>query len=87
MSKIITRTALPLPKREYDIEYMSRLVRQIELSLNKINSVGPITCGSDQTDQSGYPVSGLTIVDVPTSPTGLPSGSVWSDGGTLKIVS
>lgn len=87
MSKIITRTALPLPTREYSLDYMNRLIRQIEISLSKITSVGPITCGSDLTGQSGHPVSGLTIINVPTSPTGLPSGSVWSDGGTLKIVS
>jgi len=87
MTKIITRTALPLPSREYSLDYMNRLIRQIEISLNKINDVGPITCGSDLTGNSGYPVSGLTIVNVPTSPTGLPVGSVWSDGGTLKIVS
>ena len=87
MTKIITRTALPLPTREYSLDYMNRLIRQIEFSLSKINGVGPITCGSDLTGQSGYPVSGLTIVNIPTSPTGLPSGSVWSDGGTLKIVS
>lgn len=87
MSKITVRTALPLPPREYSIDYMSRLVRQIEISLNKIDSVGPITCASDLTNQAGYPVSGLTIINVPTSSTGLPVGSVWSDGGTLKIVS
>jgi hypothetical protein len=87
MSKIIVRTALPLPPREYSIDYMSRLVRQIEISLNKIDSVGPITCASDLTNQAGHPVSGLTIINVPTSSTGLPAGSVWSDGGTLKIVS
>ena len=87
MTKIITRTALPLPSREYSLDYMNRLIRQIEISLNKINDVGPITCGSDLTGNSGYPVSGLTIVNIPTSPTGLPVGSVWSDGGTLKIVS
>jgi hypothetical protein len=31
-------------------------------------------------------VNNLSIKNIPTSATGLPSGSVWSDGGTLKIV-
>lgn len=81
-------SALPLPTKEYNAEYMNRLVRQINLALIKLNSVGPLTVGSDLTSQvAGYPVSGLTIVNVPTSSDGLPSGSVWSDGGILKIVS
>ena len=81
-------SALPLPPKEYNSEYMSRLIRQISLSLNKLDTVAPITAASDLSGQIvGYPVSALTLQNIPTSPTGLPSGSVWSDGGTLKIVS
>lgn len=81
-------SALPLPPGEYSVEYMNRLIRQLELIIRRQAAVQPITCGSDPTLQTAqYPISGLTIVNVPTSSTGLPSGSVWSDGGTLKIVS
>lgn len=84
----MTISALPLPPREYNQEYMSRLLRQLGLIINQINSVRPLTVGSDLTSQvAAFPVSGLTIINIPTSPTGLPSGSVWSDGGILKIVS
>ena len=31
-------------------------------------------------------VNNLSIKNIPTSSAGLPSGSVWSDGGTLKII-
>jgi hypothetical protein len=31
-------------------------------------------------------VNNLSIVNIPTSSAGLPSGAVWSDLGTLKIV-
>jgi hypothetical protein len=31
-------------------------------------------------------VNNLSIMNIPTSPTGLPSGSVWSNGGILTIV-
>ena len=83
-----SNSALPLPPREYSIEYMSRLLRQISLSLNKLHAVGPMIAASDLSGQVvGYPVSALTLQNIPTSPDGLPSGSVWSDGGTLKIVS
>lgn len=79
-------SALPLPTKEYSQEYMNRLVRQLNIALNKLDAVGPLTVGSDPTgERAGYPVSGLTIVNVPTSADGLPSGSVWSDGGVLKI--
>ena len=81
-------TALPLAPKDYSQEYMNRLIRQLDLIVNRINSVGPIRIGSDLSQQNtGYPISALTIDNIPTSSTGLPSGSVWSDGGTLKIVS
>jgi hypothetical protein len=84
----VPNTALPLPPKEYDIEYMNRLIKQVEIALRRLNTVRPVTVGSDLSLQSAaYPISGLTIVNVPTSSTGLPSGSVWSDGGILKIVS
>lgn len=84
----MTTSALPLPPEEYDRQYMNRLIRQLDFALKNLNSVRPVTVGSDLTSQTaGYPISGLTIVNVPTSPTGLPSGSVWSDAGVLKIVS
>lgn len=87
MTTTVATTALPTPPKEYDLDYMNRLVKQLTLTLIKISAVGPIVCGSDLTSQSGYPISGLSIINVPTSPTGLASGSVWSDAGVLKIVS
>lgn len=87
MSTKLSGSALPYPPKEYSMDYMNRLVRQMNLAITRAAVVGPISCGSDLTDESGHPISGLTIINVPTSPTGLPSGSVWSDGGTLKIVS
>lgn len=84
----MTTSALPLPPEDYDRQYMNRLIRQLDFALRSLNSVRPVTVGSDLTSQTAaYPISGLTIVNVPTSSTGLPPGSVWSDGGVLKIVS
>lgn len=83
-----SNTALPLPPKEYDQDYMNRLIRQIDFAFRKMQAIRPITVASDQTSQvAGFPISGLTIQDIPTSPTGLPVGSVWSDSGILKIVS
>lgn len=84
----MSSSALPLPPSDYNQEYMNRLLRQLNLVLARLNSIRPVTVGSDLSQQNvGYPISGLTIVDIPTSSANLPSGSVWSDNGTLKIVS
>lgn len=81
-------SALPLPPSEYSIDYMNRLIRQLNFSINRLNAPRPITGASDLSQQVvGYPISALTLQDIPTSSAGLPVGSVWSDGGTLKIVS
>jgi hypothetical protein len=83
-----SNSALPLAPKEYSQEYMNRLLRQLSFVISRINAIRPLTVGSDLSQQTvGYPISGLTIVNVPTSSANLPSGSVWSDSGTLKIVS
>ncbi|MFZ9080918.1 MAG: hypothetical protein ACO23H_20490 [Alphaproteobacteria bacterium] len=38
-------------------------------------------------DADGATLSTLKLTDLPTSASGLASGSVWNDSGTLKIVS
>lgn len=91
MSRATINTALPLPPKEYSSEYMSRLLRQIFLALERINTVGPISCGSDLSNTVGYPISGLTIVNIPTDSAvvaNLPDWSVWCDtsaGNVLKV--
>jgi hypothetical protein len=84
----MSSSALPLPPSNYNQEYMNRLLKQLGFIIARLNSIRPVTVGSDLSQQNvGYPISGLTIVNVPTSSANLPSGSVWSDSGTLKIVS
>jgi len=81
-------SAFPLPPKDYNSEYMSRLIRQLEITLRRLHAGQPLRGGSDTTESiAAYPISALTLDNIPTSATGLPSGSVWSDGGTLKIVS
>ena len=84
----MSSSALPLPPSDYNQEYMNRLLKQLGFIIARLNSIRPVTVGSDLSQQNvGYPISGLTIVNIPTSSANLPSGSVWSDSGTLKIVS
>lgn len=78
-------TALPDAPVEYTREWMNRYSRQIQKFFNQIIFGAPLYA---KTDRSGTKViSALTLADLPTSATGLPSGSVWNDAGTLKIVS
>jgi hypothetical protein len=89
MSSKLTPTALPTPPREYDVGYMDRLVKQIALEFNKSRAVTPITCGSDLSNEAGYPISGLTIINVPTDPAVvalLPDWSVWCDTSADNVL-
>jgi hypothetical protein len=81
----VARGALPLPPPEYSQQHMNQLVRQLETIFNQFQALGPVTCGPVPGANSRAK-SGLNIVNIPTSTTGLKSGDVWSDGGTLKIV-
>jgi hypothetical protein len=65
---------LPLAPSEYNPEYFNQLTRALNVYLNQIGSTTPIV------------IDQLTLLALPTSPVGLRPGTVWNDGGTLKIV-
>jgi hypothetical protein len=65
---------LPLAPTEYSPEYFNQLIRALNTYLNQIGSTSPIV------------IDQLTLLALPTSPVGLRPGTVWNDGGTLKIV-
>lgn len=89
MSSKLTPTALPNPPNEYNVGYMDRLLKQIALEFTKSRAVTPITCGSDLSNEAGYPISGLTIINVPTDPDVialLPDWSVWCDTSADNVL-
>jgi hypothetical protein len=65
---------LPLAPREYNPEYFNQLIRSLNVYLNQIGSTTPIV------------IDQLTLLALPTNPVGLRPGTVWNDGGILKIV-
>jgi len=68
---------LALAPLEYDTQYMNMIVRQLNYYMQQHANPGAIAGAT------------LTLSDLPTSATGLPSGSVWRDAGAgnvLKIV-
>jgi hypothetical protein len=65
---------LPLAPSEYNPEYFNQLIRALNVYLKQIGSTTPIV------------IDQLTLLALPTSPVNLKPGTVWNDGGTLKIV-
>ena len=66
--------SLPLAPGEYNSEYFNQLIRSLNVYLNQIGSTTPIV------------IDQLTLLALPTSPVGLKPGTVYNDGGILKIV-
>jgi len=65
---------LPLAPTEYNPEYVNQLIRALNTYLKQVGSTTPIV------------IDQLTLLALPTSPVGLRPGTVWNDGGFLKIV-
>ena len=66
--------SLPLAPGDYNPEYFNQLIRALNVYLSQIGSTTPIV------------IDQLTLLALPTSPVGLRPGTVYNDGGTLKIV-
>ena len=65
---------LPEAPEEYTRVYMEDLIRTLEIFIAQERNPGEMR-GTK-----------LTLTDLPTSSTGLESGSLWNDAGTVKIV-
>jgi len=64
---------LPEAPQEYSIQYMSDLVRALEIFIEQERNPGELRAAS------------ITITDLPTSPTGLETGTLYNDSGTVKV--
>ena len=65
---------LPEPTSEYSVTYMQDLLRALEILIEQERTPGELR-GTQ-----------ITLTDLPTSSTGLESGSLFNDSGTVKIV-
>lgn len=66
--------ALPLPPNDYDSQYFNQLIRALNIYFQQAGSTAPVVFDS------------ITLTNLPTSATDLPSGAIWNDANTLKIV-
>jgi hypothetical protein len=74
MSRSVNIPYFAEPPVNYDRAYFAQMTRAFALYTQQMNTPGP------------WQASTLVLTNLPTSATGLPSGSVWNDSGTLKIV-
>jgi|TARA_R100001460_G_scaffold16756_5_gene36515 hypothetical protein len=64
---------LPEPPIEYTQQYMADLVRSLQTFIEQERNPGEMR-GTK-----------LTLTDLPTSATGLETGSLYNDSGTVKV--
>ena len=74
-SNQIAPPRLPEPTREYSQVYMQDLLRALEIFIEQERNPGEMR-GTK-----------ITLTELPTSATGLESGALYNDSGTVKIVS
>jgi len=65
---------LALAPLEYDVQYFNMIVRQLNYYIQQQANPGAINGTT------------LTLSQLPTSSTGLSTGQIWNDSGTLKII-
>ena len=64
---------LPEPPIEYTQQYMADLVRSLQVFIEQERNPGELR-GTK-----------LTLTDLPTSATGLETGSLYNESGTIKV--
>jgi hypothetical protein len=64
---------LPEAPEEYTRSYMQDLIRTLEIFIEQERNPGEIRATS------------VTITDLPTSATGLATGTLYNDAGTVKV--
>jgi len=72
--KLVPAPRLPEPTIEYSVSYMQDLLRALEIFIDQERTPGELR-GTK-----------ITLTDLPTSASGLESGALWNDSGTVKIV-
>lgn len=65
---------LPEPPEQITREYIEDLVRTLEIFITQERNPGELRATK------------ITLTDLPTSATGLESGALYNDSGTIKIV-
>lgn len=73
MSRNLVPPRFANPPKEYDQRYMADLIRAFA------------TYQQQQQNPGAGQFTTVTITDLPTSATGLPTGALYNDGGFVKV--
>ena len=74
MSNEIPAPRLPEPPGDYDVRYLRDLTRALQVFIDQERNPGELR-GTK-----------ITLTDLPTSSSGLETGALFNDSGTIKIV-
>jgi hypothetical protein len=74
MSRELVPPQFPLAPEEYDRQYFDEMVRSLTQLSVQLQNPGELR-GTK-----------ITLTDLPTSATGLETGALYNDSGTVKIV-
>ena len=74
MSNEIPAPRLPEPPVDYDVRYLRDLTRTLQVFIDQERNPGELR-GTK-----------ITLTDLPTSSSGLETGALFNDSGTIKIV-
>ena len=89
---------LPLPPLEYDVQYMNNMIRILNFFIQQVGNPGLVKGNAltieDRDKDTQFTLNPneerevliWVMKNLPTSSTGLVSGQVWNDSGTLKII-
>ena len=72
--QLFTSPSLPLAPSTYDPEYFNQVIRALNVYFRQLDSTTPVV------------IDRLTLLALPTSALGQRVGTVYNDGGVLKIV-
>jgi hypothetical protein len=74
MSRELVPPQFSVPPEQYDRVYFDDMVRSLSQLVIQLNNPGELR-GTK-----------ITLTDLPTSPSGLETGALYNDSGTVKIV-
>ena len=96
-----TPPRFPEAPAEYSQDHMQDLIRALELFIEQERNPGPVraqtvfvstadsntaaTPESPDLDPGSIKASRITLTDLPTSATGLETGALYNDSGTVKV--
>ena len=72
--QLFSSPSLPLAPSTYDAEYFNQVIRALNTYFRQLDSTTPVV------------IDKLTLLALPTSALGQRAGTVYNDGGVLKIV-